>query len=65
MMKVLDWIAGLLAAIGAINWGLVAFLRFNLVSYIDRLVGNVGLDKIIYAIVALAGIYLLVSLFRS
>ena len=65
MLKIIDWTVAFLAAIGAINWGLVAFLRFNLVSYVDRLVGNVGLDKVIYAIVALSGLYLLVSLFRS
>ncbi len=65
MLKIIDWIAAFLSAVGAINWGLVAFLRFNIVSYADRLVGNVGLDKIIYAVIALSGLYLLVSLFRA
>ena len=65
MGRILDWLAYFLSAIGAINWGLVAFLRFNLVSYVDRLLGNVGVDKVIYAVVALAGVYALVSLFRS
>ena len=65
MVKIIDWIAIFLSAVGAINWGLVAFLRFNLVSYIDRLLGNVGVDKVIYAVVALAGLYALIALFRS
>ena len=63
MYKILYWFAALLSAIGAINWGLVVFFKFNLVSFIDKLTGNIGLDKIIYAFVALAGIYLLISLF--
>ncbi len=63
MYRILYWFAALLSAFGAINWGLVAFFKFNLVTFIDKLTGNVGLDKVIYAIVALAGIYVLVSLF--
>jgi uncharacterized membrane protein YuzA (DUF378 family) len=58
-----------LACIGAINWGLVAFLKFNLVEYLDMLSGNKGLDLIIYGLVAFAGVYTLimtfVSLFKS
>lgn len=63
------FIAGLLACIGAINWGLVAFLKFNLVEYLDMLTGNKGLDSIIYGLVALAGTYslimLIISIFKS
>lgn len=33
-MKVLDTIALLLVIIGAVNWGLIGFFRFDLVSII-------------------------------
>ena len=42
---------------------LVAFFNFNLVEYIHKLVGVEGLDKIIYGIIALAGLYKLIILF--
>ena len=62
-MKIIYWLAALFSSIGAINWGLVTFFNFDLVKYIDSLAGVAGLDKIIYGIVALAGVYTLVSLF--
>jgi uncharacterized membrane protein YuzA (DUF378 family) len=58
-------VAALLASIGAINWGLVAFLKFNLVEYLDMLSGNKGLDLVIYGLVALSGLYTLVMLIVS
>ena len=61
--KVLCWVAAFIASIGAINWGLVAFLNFNLVEYVHKMVGVEGLDKIIYGIIAVAGIYKLIALF--
>lgn len=57
------WIAYLLSAVGAINWGLVAFFKFDLVGFLNNLTGNFGLDSVLYALVALSGIYTLVSLF--
>ncbi len=63
MCKFFCWIAGLLSSIGAINWGLVAFFQFNLVEYLYNLLGVANLDKIIYGVVAVAGIYLFLSLF--
>lgn len=43
--------------IGAINWGLIGFFHFDLVSF---LFGNMTwLSRIIYAIVGLCGLYLL------
>ncbi len=53
----------LLHQIGAINWGLVTFLNFNLVEYVHKMVGVEGLDKILYGIIAVAGIYKLIALF--
>ena len=51
----LDVIALLLVIIGALNWGLVGFFHYNLVS---TLFGP-GLERVIYVIVGLAGIYAL------
>ncbi|MCK4651380.1 DUF378 domain-containing protein [Candidatus Babeliales bacterium] len=64
-MKVLAWLAHLLASVGAINWGLVTFFKFNFVDYLNKLSGNIGIDMFLYALVALAGIYSLISLFIS
>lgn len=56
-MKVVDYIALTLTIIGAVNWGLIGFFNFNLVSY---LFGDMTLlSRIIYAIVGLSGLYLL------
>lgn len=61
--KFLCWIAAFIASVGAINWGLVTFLNFNLVEYVHKMVGVEGLDKILYGIIAVAGIYKLIALF--
>lgn len=63
MCNIFTWVTNFLCAIGAINWGLVVFFQFNLVEWVDKMFGTVGLDKILYAIVALAGIYLLILVF--
>lgn len=54
-MKTLDAIALLLVVIGAVNWGLIGFFQFNLVS---ALFGDMTtLSRIIYALVGIAGLY--------
>lgn len=54
-MKVLDNIALLLVIIGAINWGLIGFFRFDLVS---SLFGDMTMfTRIIFGLVGLAGLY--------
>lgn len=58
--KCLDYTALVLVIIGAINWGLIGFFKFNLV---DFLFGDMSIiSRIIYAIVGLCGLYL-ISLF--
>ena len=52
----LDIIALVLVIIGAINWGLVGFFRFDLVAAIFGTMSVIV--RIIYAIVGLAGIYI-------
>lgn len=59
-MNGLDWTALVLVLIGAINWGLVGFFNFNLVSAI---VGNGMIARIIYGLVGVAGIYSIIRLF--
>jgi uncharacterized membrane protein YuzA (DUF378 family) len=55
LMKTLDYIALILVAIGAINWGLIGFFEFDLVRAIfgDMTV----VSRIIYALVGIAGLY--------
>jgi hypothetical protein len=54
-MKTLDYIALILVAIGAINWGLIGFFDFDLVRVIF---GDMSMvSRIIYALVGIAGLY--------
>lgn len=54
-MKIINKIALVLVIIGAINWGLIGFFKFNLVSAIF---GEMSvLSRIIYALVGLSGLW--------
>ena len=54
--KGLDYTLLTLVIIGAINWGLIGFFRFDLVAF---LFGNMSwLSRIIYALVGISGLYL-------
>lgn len=56
-MKWLDNILLTLAIIGCINWGLVGFFKFDLVT---TLFGDLTwFSRIIFAIVGLSGLYLI------
>ena len=60
-MKTLDKIALVLVVIGAINWGLIGFFKFNLV---DTIFGTMSaLSRIIYALVGLSGLWAIKLLF--
>ena len=53
----LDYTLLTLVIIGAVNWGLIGFFRFDLVAFIF---GDMSwLSRIIYALVGLAGLYLI------
>ncbi len=55
--KVIDYIALTIAIIGAVNWGLIGFFRFDLVAF---LFGSMTLlSRIIYAVVGICGLYLI------
>lgn len=58
-MKKLDVLAAGLVIIGALNWGLVGFINFDLVAAITgRHFGEISpLSSVIYALVGLAGLY--------
>jgi len=59
----LGWITAILVIIGALNWGLVGLLDFNLVTTIF---GSIAwLEKAVYIIIGLAGIWELVLLFKK
>ena len=54
--RALDYTALVIALIGAVNWGLIGFFRFNLVTF---LFGDmVWVTRIIYALVGICGLYL-------
>ena len=54
-MKIIDKIALALIVIGAINWGLIGVLKFNLV---DTLFGTMSiLSRIIYTLVGISGLW--------
>ncbi|MBI4096741.1 MAG: DUF378 domain-containing protein [Candidatus Levybacteria bacterium] len=52
-MKVLHMVSFALVIVGALNWGLVGLLKFNLVSAIF---GSMGLENIIYILVGAAAV---------
>lgn len=62
-MNTVDRVALALTVIGALNWGLVGFFRFDLVA---ALFGGqtAALSRIVYALVGLCGLYLIPRLFR-
>lgn len=62
-MTPLATIAFILVVIGAINWGLVGILNFDLVAF---LLGKMSpITRIIYALVGLSGLYMVVIASRK
>ena len=56
-MKLINYIALTIDIIGALNWGLVGVLSFDLVAFIF---GEMSwLSRIVYTLVGLSGIYLI------
>ncbi len=56
-LNALDKLAWLLLIIGGFNWGLVGWLKYNLV---DEIFGvESGASRVIYAVVGVASIYLI------
>ncbi len=59
----MDRVSLVLVIIGAINWGLISLFQFDLVAYLFG--GQSALvSRIIYGLVALAGLWCISLLFR-
>lgn len=55
--KGLDYFILALVILGAVNWGLVGFFQFNLVTF---LFGEMSaISRIVYAVVGIAGLYVI------
>ena len=63
-MMIMNKIALAIAIIGTINWGLVGLFSFDLVAWISGGAQSI-LARIIYVIVALAGVWCISLLFRD
>jgi hypothetical protein len=59
-----DWVALSLVILGALNWGLIGLFRFDLVAVIFGGMESV-VSRIIYTIIALAGLYCLSFIGRA
>ena len=59
-----DKICLILAIIGCLNWGLVGLFSFDLVAWIFGGSG-VLLSRIVYTVIALAGVWCISLLFRN
>ena len=61
---IMDRIALILTIIGALNWGSIGLFQFDIVAWICG--GQASLlSRIIYTVVALAGIWCISLLFRA
>lgn len=60
----LDRISLILVIIGAINWGSIGLFQFDIVAWLFGGQGAI-ISRIIYTVVALAGIWCLSLLFRE
>ncbi|MBE6885706.1 MAG: DUF378 domain-containing protein [Oscillospiraceae bacterium] len=60
----LDKISLILTIIGALNWGSIGLFKFDIVAWIFGGQGAV-ISRIIYTLVALAGIWCISLLFRD
>lgn len=64
VMMIIDRIALILTVIGALNWGSIGLFSFDIVAFICG--GQMSvLSRIVYTIVALAGVWCISLIFRS
>jgi len=65
-MSAMDWIVWILLFVGGLNWGLVGFFNYDLVANIfgggDM---TAMIPRVIYALVGLAALWSLVSMFTK
>ena len=62
-MKIIDKVALVLIIIGAINWGLIGFFKFDLVAAIFGQMR--AFSRIIYALVGISGLWGIKLLFED
>ena len=62
---ILDRIALILVIIGALNWGSIGLFQFDLVAFAFGGSQAALLARVIYTLVAIAGIWCITLLFRS
>jgi len=58
-MNWLDWVAFILVIVGALNWGLVGFFDWNLVTAIFGDMTTVS--RVIYDLVGVGALYLIIA----
>ena len=64
IVMIMDRIALILTIVGAINWGSIGLFKFDIVAWIFG--GQTALvSRIIYTLVALAGVWCISLLFRT
>ncbi len=63
-MRIINKIALILIIVGALNWGLVGLFSFDLVAWICGGAGAI-MARIIYTVIALAGIWCVSLLFMD
>ena len=61
---IINRIALIIAIIGCLNWGLVGIFRFDLVAWAFG-GSDAIISRIIYTVIALAGVWCISLLFRS
>ena len=62
-MKIVKYISYILVIVGALNWGLVGILNFNLVSFV---LGDMTvLARIVYSLVGISAIITAFSIFNT
>ena len=59
----MDIVSLILVIVGAVNWGLVGFAKFDLVSWIFG-GQTASFSRVVYALVGLAGLWCITLLFR-
>lgn len=64
MIFMIDKISLILVIIGALNWGSIGLFQFDIVAWIFGGQGAI-ISRIIYTLVALAGIWCISMLFRE
>ena len=64
IIMILDRIALILTIVGALNWGSIGLFQFDIVAWICG-GQNALISRIIYTVVALAGVWCISLLFRE